>query len=121
MALKEAKRWHQTPKNRILLEDDLLPGDLEAHIVAFVGHYNHQRYHESLSNFTPADVYTRRGRTILLGREKTKRRTMNCGACSPSEPLLEMKPDELNLLSIRQPPVSRYLMMDSGLVAVRAN
>ena len=34
-----------------------LPGDLEAQIEAFVGHYNHERYHESLSNVTPADVY----------------------------------------------------------------
>ncbi len=49
-----------------------LPGDLEA----FVDHYNHQRYHESLNNVTPADVYTGRGKTILLEREKTKRRTM---------------------------------------------
>ena len=69
-------RWHQTLKNRILLENYFLPGDLEAHIAAFVGHYNHQRYHESLKNLTPADVYTGRGQTILLEREKTKRRTM---------------------------------------------
>ena len=71
-------------KNRILLENYFLPGDLEAHIATFVGHYNHQRYHESLNNLTPADVYTGRGHTILLEREKTnllerektKRRTM---------------------------------------------
>ncbi len=30
----------------------------------------------SLNNLTPADVYTGRGHTILLEREKTKRRTM---------------------------------------------
>lgn len=70
------ERWHQTLKNRILLENYFLPGDLEAHIAAFVGHYNHQRYHESLNNLTPADVYTGRGHTILLEREKTKRKTM---------------------------------------------
>jgi len=40
------ERWHQTLKNRILLENYFLPGDLEAEIEAFVGHYNHQRYHE---------------------------------------------------------------------------
>jgi len=60
------ERWHQTLKNRILLENYFLPGDLEAQIDAFVGHYNHQRYHESLKNLTPADVYTGRGQTILL-------------------------------------------------------
>ena len=53
-----------------------LPDDLEAQIEAFVGHYNHQRYHESLNNVTPADVYTGRGQTILLEREKTKRSKM---------------------------------------------
>ena len=70
------ERWHQTLKNRILLENYFLPEDLENQIAAFVGHYNHQRYHESLNNLTPADVYTGQGQTILLEREKTKRRTM---------------------------------------------
>ncbi len=70
------ERWHQTLKNRILLENDFLPGDLEAQIDAFVAHYNHSRYHESLGNLTPADVYFGRGQTILLERDKTKRRTM---------------------------------------------
>jgi len=70
------ERWHQTLKNRILLENYFLPGDLEAQIDAFVGHYNHRRYHESLKNLTPADVYTGRGQTILLEREKIKTKTM---------------------------------------------
>jgi len=70
------ERWHQTLKNRILLENYYLPGDLEAQIDAFVGHYNHQRYHESLKNLTPADVYTGRGQTILLKRERIKRKTI---------------------------------------------
>ena len=50
------ERWHQTLKNRILLETYFLPGDLEAQIDAFVAHYNHRRYHESLGNLTPTDV-----------------------------------------------------------------
>ena len=70
------ERWHQTLKNRILLENYYLPGDLEARIEAFVAHYNHQRYHESLNNLTPADVYFGRGQTILLEREKIKRQTI---------------------------------------------
>ncbi len=50
------ERWHQTLKNRILLENYFLPGDLERQIEAFIEHYNHQRYHESLNNVTPADA-----------------------------------------------------------------
>jgi len=70
------ERWHQTLKNRILLENYYLPGDLEANIASFVEHYNHRRYHESLNNLTPADVYFGRGQTILLERERIKRATI---------------------------------------------
>ena len=70
------ERWHQTLKNRILLENYFLPGDLEAQIEAFVDHYNHQRYHESLSNVTPSDVYFGRDKAILQQRERIKRKTL---------------------------------------------
>ena len=69
------ERWHQTLKNRILLENYFLPGDLEAQITAFVDHYNHQRYHESLNNVTPADVYFGRSQAILKQRERIKQKT----------------------------------------------
>jgi transposase InsO family protein len=75
MTQGKIERWHQTLKNRILLEHYYLPGDLEAQIDEFVGHYNHRRYHESLGNLTPADVYFGRGQTILLQRERIKRKT----------------------------------------------
>jgi putative transposase len=70
------ERWHQTMKNRILLKNYYLPGALEADIEAFVDHYNHQRYHQSLNNLTPADVYFGRGQTMLLERQRIKRRTI---------------------------------------------
>ena len=70
------ERWHQTLKNRILLENYFFPGDLRAQIEAFVDHYNHHRYHESIDNLTPADVYFGRGQTILLKRERIKRKTL---------------------------------------------
>jgi putative transposase len=70
------ERWHQTLKNRILLENYYLPGDLETQIAAFIEHYNHQRYHESLENLTPADVYFGRGQAILLERARIKRNTI---------------------------------------------
>src|SRR5476649_969428 len=70
------ERWHQTLKNRILLENYYLPGDLEASIGRFVDYYNQQRYHESLKNLTPADVYFGQGQSILLERERIKRKTI---------------------------------------------
>jgi len=70
------ERWHQTLKNRILLENYFFPGDLQAQIEAFVDHYNHQRYHESLNNVTPSDVYFGRAQAILNKRERIKRKTL---------------------------------------------
>ena len=75
------ERWHQTLKNRILLENYFLPGDLERQIESFVEHYNHERYHESLKNVTPADVYFGRAQSILNHRvlnhrERIKEKTI---------------------------------------------
>ncbi len=70
------ERWHQTLKNRILLENYFLPGDLKAQIDTFIDHYNHHRYHESLQNLTPADVYLGRGQSILEQRERIKQNTI---------------------------------------------
>ncbi len=70
------ERWHQTLKNRILLEHYDLPGDLERQVAAFVEHCNHARYHESLGNLTPADVYFGRAEAVLLERERIKRQTI---------------------------------------------
>lgn len=70
------ERWHQTLKNRILLENYFLPGDLERQIESFVEHYNHERYHESLNNVTPADVYFGRSQSIINKRERIKQKTI---------------------------------------------
>ena len=77
MTQGKIERWHQTLKNRILLENYYLPGELEARIGDFVAYYNHLRYHESIANLTPADVYFGRGQTILLERERIKRQTIH--------------------------------------------
>ena len=76
MTQGKIERWHQTLKNRILLENYFLPGDLEAQIAAFVADYNNRRYHESIDNLTPADVYCGRGHAILAERERIKRQTI---------------------------------------------
>jgi hypothetical protein len=45
-------------------------------LVGPMADYNHRRYHESIHNLTPADVYCGRGQIILLQRERIKRQTI---------------------------------------------
>ena len=77
------ERWHQTLKNRILLENYFLPGDLERQIEAFVEYYNHRRHHESLGNVTPADAYFGRASAIIEQRERIKRQTIQLRRLRP--------------------------------------
>jgi len=42
----------------------------------FVDYYNLRRYHESLNNLTPADVYFGRGQTILTRKDNIKLKTI---------------------------------------------
>lgn len=63
-------------KNRVLLGNYYPPGDLEHQIGACVDYYNNQRYHESLNNVTPADVYFGRDKAIIREREKIKNQTI---------------------------------------------
>ena len=76
-ARRKIERWHQTPKNRILLENRYLPGALEEQLGAFIEGYNHVRPHESPNNLTPADVHFGRGEAILAERARIKRQTLN--------------------------------------------
>ena len=70
------ERRHQALKNRILLENYFFPDDLETQIDAFVANCNHLRYHESINNLIPADAYFGCGQTVLLERERIKRKTI---------------------------------------------
>ena len=70
------ERWHRSLKNQILLENYYFPDELQDRISQFVDYYNHERYHESLKNLTPADVFYGRGQSILDQREKIKLRTL---------------------------------------------
>ena len=70
------ERWHRSMKNQILLNNYYLPGELHEHLQRFVSYYNHERYHESLDNLTPADVFYGRGEGILEQRELIKQNTL---------------------------------------------
>ena len=70
------ERWHRSMKNQILLENYYLPGELKAALQQFVDYYNHERYHESLNNLTPVDVFYGRGPAILEQRDMIKRATL---------------------------------------------
>ena len=76
MTQGKVERWHRSMKNQVLLDHYYLPGDLERRISQFVDYYNHERYHKSLNNLKPADVFYGCVQQILNKRENIKLRTL---------------------------------------------
>lgn len=70
------ERYHRSMKNVIKLENYYSTEELERRLKEFISYYNHHRYHESLDNCTPADVYFGRRESILNARHKIKTQTM---------------------------------------------
>lgn len=70
------ERYHRTLKNVIKLDNYYFPEELINAVGDFVYRYNHCRYHESLNNLTPADVYFGRGHKILMERKRIKEQTI---------------------------------------------
>ena len=70
------ERYHRSMKNIIKLENYYFPEELNRQLEIFVDYYNNQRYHESLNNLAPADVYFGRGKDILAKRKNTKEKTI---------------------------------------------
>ena len=77
MTQGKIERYHRSMKNVVKLEHYYYPWELESAIAEWVAHYNHERYHESLDNVTPADVYEGRRNNILDQRAMVRARTMN--------------------------------------------
>ena len=71
------ERWRRSMKNQILLNHYYLPSELQEHLQRFISYYNHERYHESLDNLTPADVFYGRDQDILEQRQQIKHNTMS--------------------------------------------
>jgi len=76
MTQGKIERYHRSMKNVVKLENYYYPWELENAIAEWVAHYNHERYHESLDNVTPADVYNGRRNDILEQRSMIKTRTL---------------------------------------------
>ena len=76
MTQGKIERYHRSMKNVVKLEHYRSPWELERAVARFVEDYNHRRYHESLQNVTPADVYHGRRPAILARREQIKQRTL---------------------------------------------
>jgi transposase InsO family protein len=76
MTQGKIERYHRSMKNIVNLQNYFLPGELESQIASFVEYYNNQRYHESLDNLTPADVYFGRTKEVLDKRAQIKKQTM---------------------------------------------
>ncbi len=70
------ERYHRSMKNIIKLDNYYIPEELERRLTEFVDYYNNRRYHESLQNVTPADVYNGRDKQILKNRNLMKQKTM---------------------------------------------
>ena len=76
MTQRKIERYHRSMKSIILLEHYYSTEELQSRISAFVDYYNNQRFHESLNNVTPVDVYLGRDREILERRKLIKQRTL---------------------------------------------
>ena len=70
------ERYHRTIKNVVKLENYFFPDDLRIKIAEFVDYYNNKRYHESLGNLTPADVYFGRDKQVKMQRHQIKMKTL---------------------------------------------
>jgi transposase InsO family protein len=70
------ERYHRSMKSVVKLNTFYFPWELEQAIADFVAYYNHERYHESLDNVTPADVFFGRQQEVLTQREIIKQQTL---------------------------------------------
>jgi putative transposase len=70
------ERYHRTMKNVVKLDNYYNPDELINAIEQFVYYYNYERYHESLNNLTPADVFFGRASKILENRQIIKQNTI---------------------------------------------
>jgi transposase InsO family protein len=71
------ERFHRSAKEKIELVIWKSPDELKNEIGKFIDFYNKVRYHESLGNVTPDDVYFGRKESVLIKRQGLKKETLN--------------------------------------------
>ena len=71
------ERYHRSMKNVIKLNLYFYPSELENAIDQWVEYYNEKRFHESLDNLTPRDVYLGQGEKSKKIRETIKKNLIN--------------------------------------------
>ena len=76
MTQGKIERYHRSMKNEVRLQNYYFPSELELQIEKFVEYYNNKRYHESLNNVTPSDVYFGKDKRIIERRQRIKRKTL---------------------------------------------
>ncbi len=70
------ERYHKSLKSKVKLYIYSCPNELKAEVGKFISYYNKKRYHESLGNVTPDDVFYGRREKIIKAREEKRRLTL---------------------------------------------
>jgi len=80
--------------------------NFERQIGVFVEYNTNQRYHESLKNVTPADVYFGRDKAILRKRRRSVNRRSNNAACNTRN---KPRSQSINHTNEPRPPILKPL------------
>jgi transposase InsO family protein len=70
------ERYHKSLKSKVKLHVYSCPNELKKEVDKFINFYNQSRYHESLGNVTPDDVFYGRREKIIKEREDKRRLTI---------------------------------------------
>ena len=71
------ERWHKSLKTNVYVHNYDKLDELKKNVGRFISHYNKNRYHESLGNVTPDDVFYGRRESIVKKRNEKKIFTVN--------------------------------------------
>lgn len=70
------ERWHKSLKMNVYVHNYNRLDELKKNVGIFISYYNKKRYHESLGNVTPDDVFYGRRAEIVSRRSSKKIFTM---------------------------------------------